>query len=67
MEEHPGPSASKLSHQGRLVGRRVRPPGVNMQEPCQFQTKLQNVQPSGAWQGPSEPGAAKGWPHSPYQ
>lgn len=55
----------RLLHQGRLRGRRARPPGVNTQEPCQVQTKLQKVQPSGAWQGLSECGAAKGRPHSP--
>lgn len=67
MEALTGPSAMGLSQQGRLVGRRAGPPGVNMQEPRQVQTKLKNVQPLGAWQGLSKPGAAKGRPRSPCQ
>lgn len=50
MEARPGPSTMGLSHQGRLVGRRARPSGVNTEEPRQIQKELKTVQPLGAWQ-----------------
>lgn len=67
MEARPGPSTMGLSHQGRLVGRRARPSGVNIEEHHQVQKELKTVQPLGAWQGLREPGAAKGQPCSPHQ